>query len=798
MTQTAVRQKSQFPLIDALLLLPEEGKNGVVGICTNTTASGQVLNEIDLKYREHVSVLGTLIVSRDGAERMILNTIVHPTIKYLILFSEESLTFSPSTNLLQAIQFGFQENRGGNYIKNGVAASPQYPNLSAHILNQFREEIIVIPLFMFQGPQSKKIIDGYLDWLKPKIPDELFQELKEATSRDKIYYDSLNNILGVIEKLPPLQKNIVELDAKDFQHLQPPKIELEESSELFQVPFRVRKDGTLLRLDIHLTENSYVIKGSDEFLIAYSLMKFLQDKKEHFSPITQFLMGAELARVKTDMLNNTETPSYITENSITGTKELPLEPAVRLITDKKYYYKIAVASDTISVLAMAFDICEEVFELRSKSAASIFKKLAELNRFEKYEMDILHRMDIGAQIGRASIAASNEYIFVQDFNMIFKINTSRLPFVKADSDSFLDVHKSVLLKTYAEGISEEHGDPWKGPARTASVLAIYRNAAKTLARMPKIYQQGDNSTSQIRDDYKQQLLRFDHDGSYSYGERTRAYFGFDQLERTIEVLQKKPQRAAIIQRFDPAHDMTLGGHDPCPTHDIFFIHNKKLHSFHIARAHNLVNAYPENIFGLYDAYVTEIKTQLGIEGGDLFILSNRGNILLLTEEQRTKKILGEPSKPFSDDIDKSVGPYELGANVKLPSTQNGIAYARIQLTEEHTRPRGSFLDQLENYGGVNTVARAINYLDKKGAVHNNAVLSEYRAGTNDPQADCLVFYQANVFGKKIYATAVFANRSISNKDNDIRALFYLTTQYTKTLSCDLGELILFYVAYTLS
>jgi hypothetical protein len=74
----------------------------------------------------------------------------------------------------------------------------------------------------------------------------------------------------------------------------------------------------------------------------------------------------------------------------------------------------------------------------------------------------------------------------------------------------------------------------------------------------------------------------------------------------------------IIQRFNPVVDMSIeeeegciiSSHDPCLTHDIYFVLGGKLNSFHIARAHNLVNAYPENIFGLHDAYDSEISKSL--------------------------------------------------------------------------------------------------------------------------------------------------------------------------------------------
>ena len=124
----------QFPIVDAILLTPKESEDGSIGICTNTSAPGQVFNEIEEKNRKQVSVLGPLIVSRDGTERMILNCLAHPSIRYLVLFSEESLTFSPSTNLLLSLQHGFDSSKTGNYIKNGKAASAHFPNLSKKLL----------------------------------------------------------------------------------------------------------------------------------------------------------------------------------------------------------------------------------------------------------------------------------------------------------------------------------------------------------------------------------------------------------------------------------------------------------------------------------------------------------------------------------------------------------------------------------------------------------------------------------------------------------------------------------------
>ena len=83
-----------FPVIDAFLLCPEEGKSGKVAVCTNMLAPGMVSNEIPFELRSDVAVMGSLVVNRDGAERMIINALAHPSLEYVILFGQETLSFS--------------------------------------------------------------------------------------------------------------------------------------------------------------------------------------------------------------------------------------------------------------------------------------------------------------------------------------------------------------------------------------------------------------------------------------------------------------------------------------------------------------------------------------------------------------------------------------------------------------------------------------------------------------------------------------------------------------------------------
>ncbi len=796
-------EESNFPLVDALLEMPADGKRGCIGICTNSISPGQVLNELEEGYRSQVAVLGSLIVNRDGTERMILNSLVHPTIQFIILFAEEGLTFSPSTNLLLALMHGYDTVKNGNYIKNGRAASAHYPNISSELLQKFRNNIKVLPIFSYKSNFSKAVISEYLQWLREYISEELYAELVRINNQKTIYYDALKSLITILNKQTLAQKELIALNSKDFQHLQPPKLFLPNTNTLFNVPFKVSIAENKIRVDIRLDDKVYFIFGEDDFLLQYSIMKFLGENKSQLSPLEQLLLGAEISNAKTFLANNVRGPEITIMADLYGTEERLLQPQTALWPDKKYYYRISAKGKEVSVMCLAFDICEEVFDLRSESFSEIINKLVSDNRFESYEQDILHRMDVGGQIARAFVAAQLGYAFIQDFSNIFKINTTELPFLISDNDTFLGVHKNLLTSIYTQGLTEAHGDSWKGLARTAVVLAVYRNATNSLKALPNLYKQGEQSTEEVRANYKAQLLRFDHDGSYSYGERTRSYFGFDQLERTKEILKSDPTKATIIQRFDPAVDMSMtlnpetgkmeSSHDPCLTHDIFFIKDNRLHSFHIARAHNTVNAYPENIFGLFDAYVSTIAAGLNIAIGDMFMLSSRANILLLTEEQRTKRIIAEPAKP-KDVVNADTGPYLIGNNVAATTTAHGVFYIHIPLEIYQGSLDHPVLSRLRNYQNTDILAKAINYLKEKGVVHNNPILTTFHAAADHPQiANALVFFQCNVFGNKLHATAVWSNRSIAHLEEDITLMRYIVSQYSFTLGFPLGNLTMFYV-----
>lgn len=793
-----------FPIVEAFLLQPEEGKKGKIAICTNTLAPGMVSNEIPLDCRSDITALGSLVVNRDGAERMIINCLGHPTIEYIILFGHETQSFCPSTNLLSALMYGYADGKPGNVITGGRGVAHQYPSVAPHLLENFRKRFKVLPLFGHQA--SKEIVQKYLEWLRPNIPETVFACVKKILEKKEVYYDSLVELVTIIAKQPSSGVTAIELDPKDFQHLQPPIVELEGTDTVTPAPFEVKAEKEDMRVNIDAQGHHFTIKGPDSFLMAYSIMDHFNKNKLSLSPKEQLLLGVEMSRAEMEIRSDVKFPSTIQSTcKQIERKEIPLAPGTILKADKLFYYKIGLKDNKISVQSMAHDTCTSVFELRAKHISPIIDKLVKENRFEEYEQSFLHRADVGIEAGRAAIALASGYSYFQDFRNLFKLNKTEFPLLIAEGDSFLAVHQKIITALYTRGITAPHADTHKGMMRDACILAVFRKSGESLKHFPEIYASGTLNTTAMREQYKQQLLQKETDAEYSYGNRTRAHFGFDQLQKAVDVLKANPKQTVIVQRFDYNEDMShtespvkdaQGNvvrtrpewtHDPCLTHDIYFIADNKLHSFHVARAHNIVNAYPENIFGLHDAYDEFVAKALGIELGDMFMLSSRGNMLLLTEEQKAKKLIAEPAKPINE-LDKSAGPVDLARN--FPA--KGIGVYESQLEERNSAPNHPAITAVEKYNTANLVEKASAYLKKRGDMHNNPIL-----GTFDPKAQSvqgnLAFFQCNQRGGKLYATAVFTDGTKEKFAKDVEVCNYLATQYKSTLNLPLGNLTMFYV-----
>lgn len=761
-----------------------------------------VLNEIPFDVREDVGAVGSLVVNRDGTERLIINALAHPTLEYLILFGEETISFRPSTNLLNACMHGYDTNKKGNTIVHGKGISPQYPSINTVLLEKFKQKVKIIPLFW--GQNTEDVITEYLNWNGNALPAELKKWIGDKYAKKKIYYDTLVEMIKKLHILPPNSNGHVMLDPRDFQQLQPPIEELNDEEKIESVPFQTSIENNQIVFRMDAGEKHWILRGGDSFLMAYTINKKLNEINQKLSPLHHILIGTELSRAEMELKNNQITERFtIPIVQETTREEISLAPRATLIPDKKFYYKIGLKGEKIQVQSMAHETCDAVFEWRSRTLTPLIRKIASENRFEDYNQSALHRMDVGIETTRAFIALNTHQQFLQDFRIIFSPREDGCPFFIAEGDSFLQVHQNIITKLYTEGVHMPHPDAHKGTMRSGIVLAVFRGAEKALERFPAIYTTGNLSAEDMRKQYAQELSSAENTGAYTYGNRTRAYFNRNQLDETVKNLREHPNMPFVIQRFDYTKDMTVheelihnenglvvrtrleATHDPCLTHDIYFIQNGKLHAFHIARAHNIVNAYPENVFGLHDAYDKVISRALNIPLGDMFILSNRANILLLTEEQKTKKLMSEPSKPF-ESADDAAGPFQIGDH--FPT--QGVAWTIVPIEMKMETPKHPALTVLKNYHGVDLVQKATQYLSKRGATHNNPIL-----GTWDPQnpvvdtAHRLVYFQCNQQGKQLHATAVFLQGKNEFKAGDLELSNYLAAQFSQALSIPTGNLL---------
>ena len=795
-----------FPVVEAFVEQPSKEKQAKIGVCTNTQAPSMVKIEIPEACLVDVAVIGSLVVNRDGAERMIINSLAHPSLEYIILFGLETISFRPSTNLLLALMKGYDKKKSGNMIINGKGVSPHYPSVSEKLLDMFQKRITVIPLYTHE--KCDAVVAEYVEWLRTRIPEELYILIKGAQEKDR-FYDVLNKIIAWIAKQKRSDQEIVELDAKDFQHLQPPTRQVDGDESVPEVHFEVKQEGKKIVVLIDTVQGNFKIEGDDSFLMAYSITTYCYVHAITIPKYEQLLLGLEMSRVEVAIRNDIQVDSFVKSMvNREERKDIQLAPRPLLIPDKKYFYKIGTKNKKIVVQSMANDVNEEVFELQSEKVIPMLNTIATYDRFEEYQQSMLHRMDVGIETGRAGIAVLKNTNFFQDFRNLFHMNTTSFPLIVVDGGNFLANHREIITQVYTRGLTASHPDTHKGTMRSATVLGVFRNVQQALKNFPAVYSSGSQSVEMMRADYKKQLSSPECSGSYTYGQRTRAHFGKDQLLEAVAALKRDPKGVYVIQRFDPVIDMTLketqitdaagksvrkrveASKDPCLTHDTYFIANNKLHAFHIARAHNIVNAYPENIFGLHDAYDAFVAEKLGIPLGDMFMLSSRSNILLLTEEQKAKKIIAEPAVT-TEVHDRLSGPLKLD----VISQGRVVAYDILPL-ECEARVSHPCLEAIENYNGVNIVKKAIRYLKVRGSAHNNPVICSY-----DPkkevvdEAHRLIFFQCNEQARKLYVTAVFMNGSNKKKKDDIKLCNYLATEFSRELNYIGGNLFLFYVPF---
>lgn len=118
---------------------------------------------------------------------------------------------------------------------------------------------------------------------------------------------------------------------------------------------------------------------------------------------------------------------------------------------------------------------------------------------------------------------------------------------------------------------------------------------------------------------------------YTYGDRIRAHFGVDQLEKIVEKLAREPEsRSAVISLWDARTDWRGGG-SPCLNHIWVRLADGVVTLTAVIRSNDMFTAWPENAFSLralQGQIARDIASRLGRDLclGDLVIVSESAHI----------------------------------------------------------------------------------------------------------------------------------------------------------------------------
>jgi thymidylate synthase len=166
--------------------------------------------------------------------------------------------------------------------------------------------------------------------------------------------------------------------------------------------------------------------------------------------------------------------------------------------------------------------------------------------------------------------------------------------------------------------------------------------------------------------YQQAILEpeLPEDVDYSYGNRLRGYFPLpngstDALAAAIELLREDPEtRQAYVGLWDPRHDLgPVGGSKPCLTTVFFRRLEQRLTLTATYRSHNLLWAWPENVYGLMSIQ-GHVARSVGMETGPITVLSNSLGINPESPRYELARAI-ERSWKTDDDLNRETGKYAL-------------------------------------------------------------------------------------------------------------------------------------------
>ena len=152
--------------------------------------------------------------------------------------------------------------------------------------------------------------------------------------------------------------------------------------------------------------------------------------------------------------------------------------------------------------------------------------------------------------------------------------------------------------------------------------------------------------------------------SYTYGHRLRAYFdqpggGGDSLAAAADVLRRDPEsRRAFVSLWDTSADLPgTTGDTPCLATLFFRRADGRLSLTATYRAHNLLTAWLENVYGLM-AVQRWVAARAGMEPGQITVISHSLGIDPRSPRYELARTIAD-GWTRDDDVDRAAGKYEL-------------------------------------------------------------------------------------------------------------------------------------------
>jgi thymidylate synthase len=150
--------------------------------------------------------------------------------------------------------------------------------------------------------------------------------------------------------------------------------------------------------------------------------------------------------------------------------------------------------------------------------------------------------------------------------------------------------------------------------------------------------------------YQEDILRgaLRPDETYNYGHRLRSHFDLDTLAACAERLKADPEdRKSYVALWDTTRDLTVHAGHPCLVSLFFRKFEDKLTLSATFRAHNAMDAYPMNLYGLM-AIQAWVAARAGLPPGAIVVISHSLG-LDPRELDRALMIIGK--RPFKVNLD---------------------------------------------------------------------------------------------------------------------------------------------------